>query len=300
MQASTAPMTFERLRARLGIATKKLADSEDDPASFRAVSRVQAKAVLDGLATADMNVEKREIILEMVMAVKWHADDRNAVINACSGDLWKPTLTESNCRAKGQNYTNFINFVPVWFIEFARSEGVSAEVVLEKANEMIIKLGCKYPSEYTFKMLNSFWLKLTESKASLDGMTSMEKWQLKEHVKEKFRQQIKGAPDPLSWCSELHAEPAKFRLAHPKLFEQAFGAESCVGSRELDTNAIVAFDSTYRCRKPPLTEAAASTDLATLRRSRSEERRKAGSRNVSSDAWKHSWIKRLVVLVGLN
>ena len=99
-------VTYERLRARIGLSKLKLIESCHDRVAHLAVSAVQSRAVADGYNSVEpLDAEKRGALLHLVLSADWHPDHRASIINIASGPTKLTEIPKPN-RTKQQDYTN--------------------------------------------------------------------------------------------------------------------------------------------------------------------------------------------------
>ena len=99
-------VTFERLRARIGIAKQRLAESRNDSVDHHAVSAMQSKALPDAYRSVEeLDSEKRSALLDLIISADWHQDHRTSIVDVAVGPKKLNQIPKQN-RTKQQDYTH--------------------------------------------------------------------------------------------------------------------------------------------------------------------------------------------------
>ncbi len=228
------------IRARIGVA-RLLLQPLVGQQSHAAASRTQAAALIDLVRIATLPVADRATFSELALGVAWHGVD-----GALVADAFVPSVTRT--RNQMQNYETLHEFFPA--VEWERL--LNAEVgVTEKLSVVInrlVLLGCRAPSEPTFKYITSMLLVLTESSESLVQVPTAAKAGMMSHLKAEFRRWVRLCEAPVEHITQLPGTPALLAQGHQALFQAAFPTGMVAVPCRVDIRVVYSVALSFRCR----------------------------------------------------
>ena len=205
---------MKALRARLGVARMLLANADSD--SRTAVSSVQARATLDLLERHkdDLNeIEDKANLMEIVLQSGFEPTDTTALNSALASSCFKLCN-----RRKQQDYSAMYDFFSAADWKVLSNPAVNQNTKIATVAARGIALGCRCPTEHTFKAWASMIMAL-EGQESYVMSSPGDKQKHLEFLKEEFRRFGRRAGKPILWLQKLPAVPSDLP---PGLYAQAF------------------------------------------------------------------------------
>ena len=232
------------IRARVG-AARVILEQNEGKASHPAISRVQASALADLLTHQELSPAARAAIAEAVCMMKWHDGDSFALLEILAPPAPRPKGKKS--RRDQQDYMSILGYFTdsIWKILLSPEESSTTKLAL--LIDFSISLGLRCPSEHSIHLLNSIWVVMSETSASLQRMSADAKHTLLLHTKRVFDQARLRASPPIAYIENLPAKPILLLQQQPNLFKTCYKEDSPIDP-SIDLTTIFEFDMSYKCR----------------------------------------------------
>ena len=158
-----------------------------------------------------------------------------------------PTPPTKKARHSMQDFSLMLDyFTPTeWKVLQAGDANIHAkrDVIFTRA----LQLGCRCPSEPTYKLWVCFWLFLTEPPDRLLTIPGTIKAQMLQSLKQEFKRWTRKASAPSLYLEALPPSPAMMKHHHPQSFQQAFPSEEPCPCK-VDAKQVLLLDTSFRCR----------------------------------------------------
>ena len=228
--------------ARIGAARLLLAQVKDLP-THEAASKLQCAALCETLQQGQLSAEQRAEVSTNVLGLAWFGDHGLRVLHT----LVPPEQPFAKRRRTQQNYDAFIYYGSEEFWTHMQDVSVASPAKLDAIIGLCVRIGCRCPSEFSLKLMNSLWLCCSE-KSKLATMSHQQKYTLLQHTKRAFDKTRKLAADPPNFVAKLPEDPLVLLRDYPELYKAQFPGEAIAIKPPIDMAAIMSFDLSYNCR----------------------------------------------------
>ena len=244
--AAAGASTERQLRARLGAAELALA-KQKGVVGHAALSRVQARVIIDLVQQAQLAPGFVAEISDRVLRMEWYGNEAAVILDALSPNPNQPTNYNGSRRRPQQDYLAIYAYFPddLWDVLCSKDE--LAMTKLEIILAFSLDLGLRLPSEPSLKMLSSIWMMVSEPAEKLSSLTVSAKFGVLQNLKLSFDRARKLRDHPIEFCKKLPTRPADFLQEHQQLYTVSFKYKLPAPCR-IDERALLEFDNSYPCR----------------------------------------------------
>ena len=217
------------------------------------VSKIQCAALIVSIKhaaqTAGFTADIRGNLSNLIQEVQFTAEDSDRVQQA----LVPQQMPSSVARRKQQNYSSLVvmfnEHETRGLLDRGATSGQRLEIIVCRAGAN----GCRCIDERSAKMLASLWMVLSEPPENLGQLSGFSKAAMLKHFKATLKAGLDKLDTPTEYLHSLPESPAEFKQLHPKLYKEAYMAQSGkilppTGRCLVDLELLIKFNQSYQCR----------------------------------------------------